>query len=51
MLLDLGLAPAVRMGANAAVRASVTYTLGVAEAAGASPLTGLRIGGGISVGL
>ena len=51
VLLDLGLAPTVRLGASAALRGSVTYTLGVAEAAGAAPLTGLRIGGGVSVGI
>ena len=51
VLLDLGLAPTIRVGPNAALRGSVTYTLGVAEAAGASPLTGLRIGGGVSLGI
>ena len=51
VLLDLGLAPTVRVGPSAALRGSVTYTLGVAESAGAPALTGLRIGGGVSFGL
>ena len=50
VLLDLGLAPTIAIGPSARLRGQFVYTLGVAEAAGASPLTGYRVGGSVRVG-
>ncbi|PAP75745.1 hypothetical protein [Rubrivirga marina] len=50
VLVDLGVAPRFAVGANALVRGSFVYTLGVAEAIGAPPLTGYRVGASVRVG-
>ncbi len=51
VLLDLGLAPTVAVTPAVRLRGTFVYTLGVAEAAGASPLTGYRVGASVQVGL
>lgn len=51
VLLDLGIAPSVAVGPSARLRGQFVYTLGVAEAAGASPLTGYRVGASVRVDL
>lgn len=50
LLLDLGIAPAVALGPNAELQGAFTYTLGLAEATGGSPLSGYRVGGSVRVG-
>lgn len=50
VLVDLGVAPRFAVGANALVRGSFVYTLGVAEAIGAPALTGYRVGASVRVG-
>ena len=50
VLLDLGVAPTIALGPSARLRGQFVYTLGVAEAAGASPLTGYRAGASVRVG-
>jgi hypothetical protein len=50
VLLDLGVAPTIAIGPSARLRGQFVYTLGVAEAAGASPLTGYRAGASVRVG-
>ena len=51
VLLDLGVSPSAAIGANARFIGSFTYTLGVAESAGASAFTGYRAGAGIRVSI
>ena len=50
VLLDLGVAPRVAVGPAALVRGSFVYTIGLAEAAGAPPLSGYRVGASVRVG-
>jgi hypothetical protein len=50
-LLDLGIAPSIAVGENARIRGGFTYTLGVAEAGGATALTGYRFGASVRVGI
>jgi hypothetical protein len=49
VLVDLGVAPTVAVTRGARVRGVFTYTIGVAEAAGAPSLSGFRAGGGLDV--
>lgn len=51
VLLDLAASPSVRVGPNTQVTGTFTYTLGIAEIAGAAPFSGFRAGGGVRVGI
>lgn len=51
VLLDLAASPSVQVGANARLTGTFTYSLGIAETAGASPFSGFRAGGGVRVGI
>ena len=51
VLLDLTASPTVQIGDMASLMGSFTYTMGVAESAGASPFTGYRAGAGLRVSL
>ena len=49
VLIDLGASPSVEVMPGARLQGVFTYTFGVAEAAGASALSGFRAGGGVRV--
>lgn len=49
VLIDIGAAPSVEVAGRARLQGVFTYTVGVAEVAGASPLSGFRAGAGLAV--